>query len=229
MIELNLLPKELRRKEKRQLPCIKVVPIAAGIVGALIALHVVLVIFSFGSSLSFKRSTARWEELRPQKEQTERTAAEVADIEKKMNAVRKIASPPLDWVRMLGGLNEAVIPNVWLFEFKPGASRGARQDKFSGVPKYIEISGYALGKSEVATSHVAKFINSLKKTADFSDYFDEIELEAVNSKVIAGEEAMVFKLTCTVKSFGAQAETKKDVKPGKKKAKPEAKKGGDGL
>lgn len=216
MIELNLLPKELRRKEKKQLPRIRIAPIAAGIVGALVAVHIILIFFSFGSNMSFKKLTVKWEELRPQKEQTERTASEIADIEKKMNAVRKIAAPPLDWVRILGGLNEAVVPGVWLFEFKPVSSGGTRQDSPSGVPKYIEISGYALGKSEVATSVVAKFINSLKKTVDFADYFDEIELKAINSKVIAGEEVMVFKLTCTVRNFGGRAETTKEAKTDKK-------------
>ncbi len=64
----------------------------------------------------------------------------------------------------------------------------------------LTIMGNALGKSQEATSVVAKFINSLKTNKNFSRYFDEVELENMNSGSVAGEEVMIFKLECESKA-----------------------------
>ena len=210
MIELNLLPKELRKKEKKPLPKIKVIPIAIGIVVFLVAVHGVLGVFAFGNSIALKQLRAKWEDMRPLKEKTDQMSVEITDLEKRVISVRKLAKPTIDWSQMLNGLNQAVTPGIWLFEFMPQAGKGARQDVLPGaLPRFLEISGYSLGSSETATAAVAKFISSLKKNSDFSTYFDEIELEVIDTKSVAGQEVMLFKLNCTFKNFGpGKAETK---------------------
>lgn len=213
MIELNLLPKELRKKEKKPLPKIKIVPIAIGVAATLVSVHLIFVAVVFAKSMTLKHLKSKWQEMQPLKTKTETMYAEIADLDKRMTAIRKIARPQLDWVRMLSGLNQAVTPSVWLFEFKPVAGKGAQQNITSGTPAtYLQISGYALGGSQQGTASVAKFINSLKKTQDFYVYFDDVELEMINSRTIAGEDVMLFKLRCAFKGAAQAQEPKKETK-----------------
>ena len=203
MIELNLLPKNLRRRKRRtstvQLPKIPVVPIALGVVAFLICAHILLVLLSFHSNAVYKRSVQTWKEMEPQRTATEEVINETAELDRKLNVIRGIAKPELDWARLLSGLNQAMMPSVWLATFDlvfAGNKKTSRLTDISGPPEFLELTGYGLGTSQEATSVVAKFINSLKGQNDFAEYFKEIELNNMRSGNVAGEEVMIFKLDC---------------------------------
>ena len=68
MIELNLLPKELRRKKESQIhmPAIPVIPVAAGVIGVLIILHITLVVFTINSKHLLKVLEDRWDGMQQQ-------------------------------------------------------------------------------------------------------------------------------------------------------------------
>lgn len=220
MIELNLLPKELRKKEKKKLPKIKVIPIAAGVVASLVAVHLVLEAVALWDYLALRQMKSKWEGLRPLKEKTDEMSVEITDLEKKIVSIRKIATPPIDWAKILSGLNQAVVPGVWLCEFAPRAGKTGSQDvQPGGSPESLELTGYALGSSEVATATVAKFISNLKKTQEISEYFDEIELNVIDTRTIAGQESVFFKLSCSFKNKGQQSQAGQDERGQKKKKK----------
>lgn len=201
MIELNLLPKELRKKKaKKQLPHIRIVPIAIAAAGAVVALYLVIAVFCVTNSLALKDLKAKLKEIQPQKEATERIATLTAELDKRVTSIRKIAKPRIAWARMMSGLNQAVIQGIWLYEFRTMAGKGAQLDvNDASSLRYLELSGYALGESERATALVAKFINSLKDSKDFSVYFEDIELQVIDSREVSGEKAMLFKLLCSFK------------------------------
>ena len=208
MIELNLLPKELRKKKRRQMPNIKPVPIAIGVVAVLVFTHLLLALLVMNNSNLLKTLKSKWEQMAPQRETTERIAKETNELEKRVTAVRMLAKPQLNWARIMSGLNQAMIPNVWLSDFRllfngrPYAIGG--KDK---RPTTLVLTGYALGTSEEATSTVARFINSLKRNNDFFMYFDAIELKDMKNTSVAGSESMAFNLLC---------EFKKPAEPAKK-------------
>jgi hypothetical protein len=125
---------------------------------------------------------------------------EINGLENRLAAVRKIAKPDLDWARLLSGLNQAMIPNIWLYKFEPVFPKDRTRSSDPGrVPLGLELGGYALGTSGEATRNVGKFIKSLERYNDFFGYFDEIELENIRNQVIAGEEVMMFRLNCRFK------------------------------
>ena len=203
MIELNLLPKELQRKRKPTIDLLDlpIIPIAAGVVGVLVVFHLllVLVVAVKGGTLSSLQS--QWKSMEPQKIITEKIASETGMLKKRIDAVSKIAKPELSWTQLLSGLNQAVIPGIWLFDLQvnfKGKPYNLKQE--NNTPTELILEGYSLGRSEIATSNVAKFINSLKRNEEFSGYFSGIELENVKSKIYKGQEAMVFKLICTFKA-----------------------------
>jgi hypothetical protein len=218
MIELNLLPKELRKKKKHlpEIPKIPMLPVAVCVVGILIAMHLSMILLVKNKRDLSVTLREKWDQMQPQREKTERITKEIDELQRRIAAIKKIAKPDLDWSQLLMGLNQAVIPNIWLSDFEVKFTEKGSKVRASGdVPVLLGITGYALGKSEEGTSLVAKFITSLKKNKDFSIYFGDIGLESMRNLKIADEEAMMFRLNCRFKTIetvpveGKKAEGKK--------------------
>ncbi|MFC1548986.1 PilN domain-containing protein [Candidatus Omnitrophota bacterium] len=223
MIELNLLPKELRRKRKRrkaaELPKIPMLPIAVGVIAVLLLTHVALMILARGNRKLAEELATKWDEMQPQREKTDGIAKEINALQKRIDAIRKIAKPDLDWARLLGGLNQAVISNVWLSEFSIATARQERGKKqVKEIPLSLDLNGYALGKSETAMSTVGRFMESLKRNKNFFGYFEEIELQNIRNAMISGEEVMMFKLICKFKGTKPPA-AEKPKKKGRRRRK----------
>jgi len=215
MIELNLLPKELRSEKKRNVPEIPVLPVTSALLILVMLLHVSMLVATKFRHGALGRAEAKWEVIKPKKLSAEKLSGEIDSLERRLKVTRDIATPPIVWAELLSGLNLAVIPNIWLEEFKPvaGKTKGKGGRKGLGTLSRLELTGHALGK-ETATSTVGKFINSLKKEQLFSKYFEDIELEKMRHQKFEGEEVMTFKLIC---AFKAQETTDKETKPAAKK------------
>lgn len=200
MIELNLLPKELRKQKKIVLPEIPILPIAISAIAVVIAIHIVLYASVKGKRTQAARLDKKWEELAPQRKIADKFVEEIQDIESRIKAAKDVATPELSWTEILSGLNRAMVPDVWLSRFKTvfGKTKGKKQEE--GTPIALDMAGYALGKSEIATSTVARFINSLKEQEEFSRYFEEIELQDMRNETIDEEEVMAFNLICKFKA-----------------------------
>jgi hypothetical protein len=157
--------------------------------------------------------------MQPQREKTDNIAKEINALDKRVEAMRKISKPDLEWARLLGGLNQAVIANVWLSEFQVRTSRIGESKGGMDIPVSLDLTGYALGKSEIAMSTVGKFMESLKRSKDFSGYFEEIELQNIRNAMISGDEVMMFKLICRFKFKASEQPVQKEPppKPSRKK------------
>jgi len=199
MIELNLLPKEFRKKKKHSAKILSLpsLPIAAGVLAVFIALNFVLGFFDAHSRNSLAILKEKWDSMRPEREKTEKLTNEILSLEKRAAAIRKIAKPDLNWTKLLEGLSQAVTANIWVSEFElKSAKLNGSSSKDKG---FIEIEGYALGKSEQATRLVSKFISNLEGIKEFSDSFETIELKNINKREFAEEEVMLFRLYCNFK------------------------------
>lgn len=183
------------------MPTIPVIPICIGVVSLMIVTHLLLIFLIRNNRDLSKKLTNNWNQMKPQKEKTDDFFNELNSLQKRVEAIRKIAKPGLSWARLLSGLNQAMIPNVWLSEFKLRfQTTGRKLTQEKGMPLSLDLMGYAVGRSETALPTVGRFMESLKKVKDFSDYFDEIELEDIRNYVISGEEVMMFKLVCKFKT-----------------------------
>jgi len=214
MIELNLLPKELRKKKKKKrkqktqpkvtaVPDIKFskvpfLPLSIGALILLILLHFFFILLSNNKSELFKSLEKKWNEGATQRDKAKEVTDNIEYLQKRLNVARKIVKPDLDLAGLLSGLNQAVIPNIWLSEMELRFSR-KKSSTEGEIPESLEILGYALGKSEQATSLVAKFMSSLKQQSEFSRYFDDIELSVMRNAAVAEQEVMMFELNCRFK------------------------------
>jgi len=214
MIELNLLPKELRKQKKRDLPEIPLLPVAAGIVALLLVIYVAAFVWTKGMGIRLNVLKQKWQEMQPQKKVADAVVQKSQEMERRLKVTTDIATPEPDWAELLSGLNQAVIAGVWLSEFKPVFKKDTKDKIARTMPVALNLTAHALGESEVATSTVAKFINSLKKNKEFSKYFSEIELKKMQSQSIKGEEVMTFRLVC---EFKQKEQSKASNKPAKKR------------
>jgi len=198
MIELNLLPREFRKKKKKhfgKMPNLPFLPIAAGLIAVFISVNLVLMFFEIHKKKSLNVLKKKWESMRPEREKTEKLTNEISSLEKRVAATRKIAEPDLKLVKLLEGLSKAVNPNIWIEKMD---LRSVKQLD-SGKKGFLEIEGYAIGKNEQATLLVAKFISNLEGIKEFSDFSETIELKNINKREFSGEEVMQFRLRCSFK------------------------------
>lgn len=218
MIELNLLPKELIKKKKQTSSSVDlpIIPIAVGLAAVLVVANFFLSMVVGGNRSTLENLQGQWDQMGPQRIKTETISKEIALLSKRSAIIGKIAEPDMEWSTMLSGLNEAVIPNIWLSGFSLNMYQSEEGPKGKDKDKkkedvYLHISGYAVGRSQQATSSVAKFITSLKQNKKFSQYMEDIELESMKSREITGEEVMLFELSCKVKLPEAVSAQKKST------------------
>lgn len=193
---------------------IPVMPIVFGIFAVLVVLHLSVVMRTKGDNSLAEVLRNKWDQMQPQKERTEKIDNEIKELGQKAAAVKEITRPKLSWTKLLLGLNQAVIQDIWLSELDLSFPKGERGSEKEEMPISLNITGYALGRSEKATLLVAQFINSMKNDQDFSSFFGEIELQNMKNLAIAEEEVMMFSLNCY---FKAEAAPKAKAKAVRKK------------
>ncbi len=209
MIELNLLPKELRKKKRLALPEIPILPIAIGVVSVVVLLQVILFGFMRSRKTRLRRLEEKWEQLEPQRKVIDKVIKGIKGTESHVKVIKDIEALEVDWAELLSGLNQAMIPNVWLSEFKPAFKKPKKGKKKTGVPASLALTGYALGSGETATATVAKFIDSLKMVEEFSKYFNDVGLGSMHKQTLDGEDVMKFSLICKFKAKEKPTEVKK--------------------
>ncbi|MBN1353894.1 MAG: PilN domain-containing protein [Candidatus Omnitrophica bacterium] len=222
MIELNLLPEELKKKRiKIELPDLPLFSVAGTFIAILVALQLALWGLIFLSDKQVTMLTKAWNEMAPEKANLDALKTSITNTTKKTKAIEELIKKRRSWTRLLNELSSSVTPNVWLTELTYDEKVGKRMveksahaplSKSQNVKSQTEwenykiatltIAGSAAGRSEEATSYVARFIQSLKDNKNLFDDFDDIELVSVKKSTIANQDAMNFILVCTFKSDG---------------------------
>jgi Tfp pilus assembly protein PilN len=216
MIELNLLPKELRKQRKKiELPDLPLIPISAAIIGALIVVQLILGFLIMISNRQLISAEKTWKELAPKKAEFDKIKKEIALTTQKTNAIEGLIESRFNWARFLNELSNSLTANIWLTELsyneqkavvqssskKKRKSKNAvsKNDSEQSVLNFLVISGSASGKDEEGTAYIARFIKSLKNNQDFFSNFDDIELVSIKKGTVSGKDVMNFTISCKFK------------------------------
>ncbi|MCX5680308.1 MAG: hypothetical protein NTZ95_06650 [Candidatus Omnitrophica bacterium] len=224
MIEINLLPQEMKKKEPRfkfidlsdvdfkNLPLKSIAIISAGV---LIVLH--LLLFATGAYSKSKANTftRKYDSLVSQNKEALGLKEQVDLIHKKVAAIDELMVKRFGWARKLNDLSDSITPGIWLSSLEYDEKQGERSIQPLSKPtngkdngsapkqstekvtsKYLIISGYASSMGEQGTALIGKFIQSLKDNPGFYADFYEIELASIKAERIQDQEVMSFKLTC---------------------------------
>lgn len=209
MIEINLLPKELRKK-RIELPNIPFIPIVV----VVLAIHLSLVLSANMKARTLTRIENKWQDILPEKEEADRLKGELARMRERIDAVDGLIQGRLSWAKKLSDLSDAMIQGVWLnrlwLEQKiilqkaevQKSERGGTQ--VSAAPRRIVVKTLHLDGSVIATggeeaAAIGKFIRSLKNNKGFFADFKEIETTSIQRSQLKDVEVMDFELVCYFK------------------------------
>ena len=214
MIEINLLPEEMRKKvspfAQFSLPIfniqkLPVLSIAAVFVGILVAVQVLVIAMNIYSKVTLNSLTKKYDAIAPKRREADALKAKSDAITKRVNAIDELMGKRFSWAEKLNALSDSITPGIWLstleYDERPVAGSAAKivKDKASGIPGRLLINGFAAGSGEQGLALIGKFIKSLKENEAFYSDFSDIELVGSKSDKVESHEVMNFKIGCVFK------------------------------
>ena len=227
MIEINLLPEELRKKKRQttsidvskiDLKSFPIVSIAGIAVGGIVIIQLVLFIVGFANGTNYKTLEKDYKTALPQIQETQRLRSQVASMGAKVAAIDELMVKRFSWVRELNALSDSMMPGIWLTELgyyektgeitvqakiKPSKAKSAGEPSAPVTEKvtlrFLTMSGMASSATEEGTALIGHFIKSLKSNSEFYSDFNDIELGTITRDKVDEQEVMKFNITCPFK------------------------------
>ncbi len=217
MIEINLLPPEIKKKKRKiELPDISFLPVAACFLGIIIIVHLFAGLMTAVRAKALKRLERKWQSVLPSKEEADKIKAELADTRAKMDAIDKLIETRRSWAVRLSDISGAMIPGVWLNKLwlekritaqevpdlkavSGGGAVTAEKEPQKMMIRTLHIKGSVIAGGGEETAVIGKFIRSLKSNKNFISDFSDIESASIQRAKLKDEEVMDFELICYFK------------------------------
>jgi len=226
MIEINLLPQELKRKRKTasfkmpdidRLTGLPQVLIVSGVVGFMIVAQLLVLGFLAIAGKQLNTAEKRLKEIQPQVTEVRDLKARIKAMDDKLAVLDAVVGRKIRWAKKLSELSDSLTPDVWLTHLvydeqliekapepvsAPSALKGQEKkqkppQKQVMVLRLLTVGGYAFSKTEGATTSVTTFIEGLKKNNAFAEDFSQIDLGGPIQEATVDEvEAMSFTIQC---------------------------------
>lgn len=195
MIQLNLLPEELRIKVKKQ-PVIQFsslpfLPVAVGGVIFLILVHILSFFIMGVSSLQLSSLAKKWKLYEPKKAALDSLMTNVRKSDAVIQAIDDLSAKRVLWARLMNDISDSMLPNMWLTNLYFDSKQNE---------EILMLEGFVAGPNEEATSSVGKFINALKENESFYINFKQIEADLIRSSRYENQDVMRFRLVCNFKA-----------------------------
>ena len=192
MIEINLLPEELKAKSKAKKFGVGIeikyfLYLIPFVVGLLICVHIYLAILNITKNNQLRTLNNKWQELQPQRKILEDFNKEYAILSEDAAAIQQLTKQRINWAEKLNKLSVNLPSGIWFNEI----SISSRDFTLQG-------SVVSLQKEEL--SLINKLIDSLKNDTTFFKDLNNLELSSVQKKIIGGYYIADFILQGTLKS-----------------------------
>jgi Tfp pilus assembly protein PilN len=207
MIEINLLPEDLRRKEGVRLslpewPKLKAYALTAG---ALIALQALVTVFAFYQKLEILAVRTQIASIKKENPELVARKEETAVIGARLKQIDFLTTRRFRWSVMLSRLAHSMTKGVWLREFSVQAPAEARAEETAPASppgaQRLKLSGSAVGAGQ-ETANIGKFVKSLEENERFAEFFEEIEVSNINQRKVKDFDVYDFELACAFKRQG---------------------------
>lgn len=200
MIEINLLPEELKKQQAKKEP--RQIKVSELPIKLIIAVSITVFIFIqilsamvfVIKSNSLNGLNKRFGQLESDYKVAQALKLQMRQLNNKLTAINELTSKSIMWSKKMYDLSKATSDGVWLSELKLLAEKGAKKQQ----AMLLEGSVVSHPRGEEAAL-IGAFINSLKSNKDFFDDFEEIKLESSQMRKIAGLDVMDFKIICFFK------------------------------
>lgn len=190
MIEINLLPEELRKKKGPLFDLknlgIKEEKLKFLIGGGFIGILILLLLFlSLGSFIRKKQTfalLAKEKAIETQKMQAEEIDKKTSLLRIKMNALSEITTRKFLWAQKLNEFSDLVLPGIWFTRIRTHAENT------------IVVEGNVISKKEEAMASLGKFMKNMRENVDFFNDFSNIRLESLQRKSIEERDVVDFEI-----------------------------------
>jgi len=188
MIEINLLPEELRKKksepsfnlniEQEKLKFLA----GGGAVGLLILIVIFFAAGSFIRNAQIKNLMAKEKGVAVKLSQIDSVNKEIAVLKIKMSVIGQITKRSFLWSEKLNQLSDLLLPGIWFTHV------------YRDAENRLIIEGSVVSKSEEAMAFVGKLMKNLKDDQQFFKDFNNIKLESVQRKNKEERDIVDFKI-----------------------------------
>ena len=191
MIEINLIPNQLRKKRGidqtllggLNLPAEMVVGIGVGFIFLLLMVHLVLLYFNITTFIQYRNLQTQWDGLKPVRDSVDSAANELKTVRNKLKSIEEIiGNAHVLWSQKLNILSDDLPRGVWL-------------RKLSADEKMFSVEGSALSKQNEEMINVHTFTTSLKEDKEFIKNFSDLELGSISRRQIDKVDIADFVLT----------------------------------
>lgn len=199
MIEINLLPPELRvkKKEPMKLPSLPIIPVAAGIVCLLIAIQVILWLFIQVKSVSRDSLKKKVASIAASNKDAMSIDSSLREISSKVEVADKLLNARFNVSKKLNEISDSMVSGVWLRSLD--VKKGESLNEPGLLRETLVIEGSRIISGGSAEGAIGKFVNSLKENASFLSDFDNIEIAKEERKKVENIEVMDFVIICHFK------------------------------
>lgn len=186
MIEINLLPQDLKVKAKAKKAAVGVgidvkyfLYLVPFIFGLLLCVHIYLAIVNIAKSSQLRALNNKWQGLQPQRKILEDFNKEYTILSEDALAIQQFTKQRINWAEKLNTIS-AVLPfGIWF-----------REISVSSSDLILQGSVVSLEKEEMSV--INKLIDSLKKDTAFFKDFNNLELGSVQKRTIGGYDIADF-------------------------------------
>jgi Tfp pilus assembly protein PilN len=194
MIEIDLLPLELREKKIIPFEQFFQTKLFLTILGCLVLFHLFLYTANVINSRRLDTLQANWQNLSSKRAEIDRLKGERAEINRKIPLIEQLISNRLLWSRELNIISDLLIAGIWLNELSLEKQKTAKD----GVLESLIIRGSAASRTKDEPALIGRFMQNLKDDSVFSANFT-VELGPIKKRLIGQTEVMDFILICRFK------------------------------
>ncbi len=189
MIEINLLPEELRKREKVKLdlPEIPVFKILSVILVVVVSAQILLSAFAVYQMTTFVGLKKKLETLTKENREISVRKAETVAMAVQLKEIQALTERKFLWSVLLNDLSDSMTKGVWLRSLSvttfAADDTGSRKKENTPKKRTLNLEGSVIGSGQ-ETAIIGKFIKQLKESPRFGELFDDIKLSAINQKKI---------------------------------------------
>lgn len=187
MIEINLLPQELRITRKSSPIDLKSAPYIIGAIFSIVILaHIILIITFLFKSYSLHRIENNWKILEPDRRLLESLKREYTTAVFDSKVIQEIMAQRVNWPEKLNKLSLYLPSGVWF-------------EEVSFLNKDFRLRGSVVSLQKEEINLINNFVESLKKDNNFFAGFNSLELGSMQRKTIGSYDVVDFILTGKLK------------------------------
>ena len=206
MIEINLLPKELR-VTKRIFVANKEFCIFAGVGagGILLAFFLFLLAIIGGQEIALKRTEEELAHLDSARQEIKQLKTTLRFLQNQSSTAEGLLKHPLLWSQKMNQISDLLQSGIWLTGLELQRRSITTEKREIKEKAMLSIRGRVYSRDKEEAAIVGKYISALKGDKDFFKDFEDIRLENIQGHLLGGVSVSEFVLVCPLKTVKTEA------------------------